>query len=69
MTITHVYFDGGTKDGKTEVYEPFDGDLNIPSGFWDKEGLYRQTDEQRIVDGVTHAVFRYDGTMPEEPRH
>ncbi|MGW6946212.1 hypothetical protein ACWGHD_04715 [Streptomyces xanthophaeus] len=66
MTITHVYFDGGTKDGKTQVSEPFDGDLFQQAGLFDKEELYRQTDEQRVIDGVAYTVFRYDGTIPSE---
>ncbi|MFD5419517.1 hypothetical protein ACFWJT_16010 [Streptomyces sp. NPDC127069] len=56
---THVYFDGGTKNGTTRIDPPFDGDLYFQAGLFDKEERYLRTDEIQVVDGVTYTVFRF----------
>lgn len=65
MAITHVYFDGGLKNGKTLVSaDPIDGNIYQPEGFFDREEFYEQTSETRVVDGVQHVVFRYARQRP-----
>ncbi|MEU9264561.1 hypothetical protein AB0E04_03780 [Streptomyces sp. NPDC048251] len=59
MDITHVAFQGGTKDGTTANYQDLDAESNLLfDAAFEPEELYERTTETLAVDGVDHVVFR-----------
>lgn len=59
MTTTHLYFDGGTRHGKTERIDGLTPDLSLQyGGLFDAEETYDSTEETIEVDGIIHTVYR-----------
>jgi hypothetical protein len=59
MDITHVAFQGGTKDGTTDDYQDLDAESNLLfDAAFEPEELYERTTETVVVDGVERVVFR-----------
>lgn len=58
MDITHVAFEGGSKDGTTDKYEIApDLNLHFDSPF-EPEETYERTTDTITISGVQHVVFR-----------
>ncbi|MFC0597777.1 hypothetical protein [Streptomyces palmae] len=60
MVTTHIYFEGGTRNGTTEIWNMEPGtDVHDDNIFRPPE-LYRRTTRSKLIGNVEFTVFRYD---------
>ncbi|MFH8371271.1 hypothetical protein [Streptomyces sp. NPDC018031] len=62
MATTHIYFEGGARNGTTVVWNLEPGEDVWDDNIFRPPELYRRTPRKRVIGRVEFTVFRYDPT-------
>ncbi|MBH5338212.1 hypothetical protein IHE55_26870 [Streptomyces pactum] len=58
--MTHIYFEGGARNGTTATWDLAPGEDVFDDNIFRPPELYRRTARKRLMGGVEYTVFRYD---------
>ncbi|WP_260868075.1 hypothetical protein [Streptomyces sp. SAJ15] len=67
MVMTHIYFEGGARNGTTVMWNLEPGADVYDDNIFRPPELYRRTHRAKVIGGIEYAVFRYDPTTTRLP--